>query len=336
MAKRKDNKENERQRAPALKSRARKKREKRVKRHKKIWTEEEDVELLKLIKIYGPSKWSVIANFMSGRQGKQCRERWYNHLNPDILKCDWREEEEWKLFLLHRLYGNKWAILSQMIAGRTDNSIKNHWNSIMRRKIKFYESRLKEMMDKSDQSDLSKFEQILINRISNGEFDNKSSRKGRKRNYNNFFEKNQLQEFVVKKAEKEEFSSAKKSEEFNISLEYDVYSPARFNKMDSYPSLFNTKTPNEELMENKNIVKITSFNKLGKFSVSGGCENENVMLNRYSEMSLSKTSNFGFRNENEFDKRFDTSNMKFMGFRTPEKEMNIIQGIRSLKKLWIN
>ncbi len=58
----------------------------KAKREKRIWTEAEDKELLKLIKVYGPLKWSIIATFMNGRQGKQCRERWHNHLNPEISK----------------------------------------------------------------------------------------------------------------------------------------------------------------------------------------------------------------------------------------------------------
>ena len=49
-----------------------------VKRQKKIWTDSEDEQLLKLIQDYGAAKWSTIANFMPGRQGKQCRERWHN------------------------------------------------------------------------------------------------------------------------------------------------------------------------------------------------------------------------------------------------------------------
>lgn len=113
---------------------------------KKIWTKEEDLLLTKLIEQHGPNKWSFIAQNIEGRQGKQCRERWFNHLNPEISKDQWSDTEEWVLFLLHKLYGNKWAVLTQLIKGRTDNSIKNHWNSIMKRKLGKFDKLLQDSL----------------------------------------------------------------------------------------------------------------------------------------------------------------------------------------------
>lgn len=109
---------------------------------KRAWTDSEDKLLKELVGKHGAQKWSFISTLMVGRVGKQCRERWHNHLNPEIKKDNWDEYEEWNLFLSHRLIGNKWAEISKNINGRTDNAIKNHWNSSMRKKIKAYQLKL--------------------------------------------------------------------------------------------------------------------------------------------------------------------------------------------------
>ncbi|KAF7035948.1 hypothetical protein CFC21_046724 [Triticum aestivum] len=104
------------------------------------WSKEEDDIIVEMVKKYGPKKWSTIAQALPGRIGKQCRERWHNHLNPGINKDAWTQEEEITLIHAHRMYGNKWAELTKFLPGRTDNSIKNHWNSSVKKKIDSYMS----------------------------------------------------------------------------------------------------------------------------------------------------------------------------------------------------
>ncbi|KAK5828132.1 Homeodomain-like protein [Linnemannia elongata] len=98
------------------------------------WTPEEDRQLRNLVKELGAEKWVLIASRLGSRTGKQCRERWHNHLDPSIDKSPFTAKEDELIFKLFEQFGSKWAEMSKLMPGRPDNAIKNHFNTSMQRK----------------------------------------------------------------------------------------------------------------------------------------------------------------------------------------------------------
>ena len=102
---------------------------------KGTWTKEEDQILTKIVTTSGARNWTHVAKSLPGRIGKQCRERWHNHLDPNISKRKWTMEEDLLIVRLHLVHGNRWCDIAKQVEGRTDNAIKNRYNSNLRKRL---------------------------------------------------------------------------------------------------------------------------------------------------------------------------------------------------------
>ncbi|MBA0766481.1 hypothetical protein Gotri_015520 [Gossypium trilobum] len=104
--------------------------------NKGAWTKEEDDRLIAYIRAHGEGCWRSLPKAAGLlRCGKSCRLRWINYLRPDLKRGNFTEDEDEVIIKLHSLLGNKWSLIAARLPGRTDNEIKNYWNTHIRRKL---------------------------------------------------------------------------------------------------------------------------------------------------------------------------------------------------------
>ncbi|XP_048547734.1 myb-related protein Hv33-like [Triticum urartu] len=104
---------------------------------KGLWSPEEDEKLYSHILRYGVGCWSSVPRLAGlHRCGKSCRLRWLNYLRPDLKRGTFSQEEEDHIVALHQILGNRWSQIASHLPGRTDNEIKNFWNSCIKKKLR--------------------------------------------------------------------------------------------------------------------------------------------------------------------------------------------------------
>jgi hypothetical protein len=101
------------------------------------WTREEDEAIVRFVEENGTKDWTKLAMSLPGRIGKQCRERWRNHLDPDVNRAPWTDAEDEILISMVEKIGSKWVKLAEFLPGRSDNAIKNRWNSTLKKKLEW-------------------------------------------------------------------------------------------------------------------------------------------------------------------------------------------------------
>ncbi|KAF5745208.1 hypothetical protein HS088_TW07G00790 [Tripterygium wilfordii] len=104
--------------------------------NKGAWSKQEDQKLIDYVRKHGEGCWRTLPQAAGLlRCGKSCRLRWINYLRPDLKRGNFGEDEEDLIIKLHALLGNRWSLIAGRLPGRTDNEVKNYWNSHLRRKL---------------------------------------------------------------------------------------------------------------------------------------------------------------------------------------------------------
>lgn len=118
------------------------------------FSKEDDIQLIMLVNEFGTLNWSEIASRMEGRNPRQCRERWNNYVNPDLIPRDWTPQEDYLLELKYLELGPKWHVIASFFKNRSVNNIRSRWRGKHRNSSKsFQEKQVSLDQEKSEESE---------------------------------------------------------------------------------------------------------------------------------------------------------------------------------------
>ncbi|XP_078444905.1 transcription factor MYB124-like [Wolffia australiana] len=105
-------------------------------RHMVSWSQKEDDLLREQVEIHGMENWTSIAAAFKDKTGRQCRRRWFTYLNTECKKGGWSPEEDALLCEAQKIFGNRWTEIAKVVSGRTDNAVKNRFNTLCKKRLK--------------------------------------------------------------------------------------------------------------------------------------------------------------------------------------------------------
>ena len=213
-------------------------------------------------------------------------------MNPKVNKSNWSNEEDLVLFLKHKELGNKWSLLCKFLPGRTDNTIKNHWNSSMQKKINFFEEKFSKMIDNKNEEDVKNIIKEVIKNCNE-----KISVKN-----DAFYEKKMENYCKFKKGEN--MKELKKELKFNT---HGKKNKKRGRKTKRKNNKVVNKKYFEEKIININKSKDNNNNKINDNNISIN-KNESITLNEEKEEEENE------KNQLNLSFNFDNNNNKFLLF----------------------
>lgn len=218
------------------------------------WSLEEDRKLLNWVENEGATKWSSCAKLIKGRSGKQCRERYFNTLIPNVRKGNWTIEEDYILFKLFSKYGSQWSKINNFFTGRTENSIKNRFYSTLRR-IATEQKKQSDKQNFNENQSESKFIQ-LAQYIPTALNEKSVNLLNKKRNFNNDSIKSVINPFFNLK------TNENKHEEMMNNYHFSSYSSFKLNSNINSVEDKNLRMPYQDIEHSKINEEYNYYNNL--------------------------------------------------------------------------